>query len=275
MSSLKITNALGRYDVKKTGGTWHLVFPRKLQARQDFVQEIIDALRNISVQRLHDKDKINLQSFSLHNPTSTIELKTPSGQTKQFKIGLFNTADNTTYITDEQSSKIYQINAPKVALQSLGLSDFINSSLFNEFMGKTQRIEITKYPSKRRPPTLTLIQKEDSWTDVRKRKLNNQKVQTLLEKLLSHKAKVILDKRPQRLEKYITRTMKNPFFSVAFFRSEKDKSVYKFSYPLRSVPGMKVKKKELILVTSSEREHPFLADKSILALLNTKTSRMR
>ena len=276
LSSLTITNGLGTYELAKMGDSWQMLKPRNLLARNDLVEQIIHSLRNLKVRRPYEKDSINLQNFSLHRPT--IEMKLAAfGQSQIIKIGLLNSIDDSTYITDDKSSLIYQVDLFKVDLQSLGLSDFIDSSIFKGQVSKVQKLQVKKHRSKKSSIRLALLRKDQLWANAtgKGRKLDQDKANELVSKLFAKRAKVILDQRSKTLEERIATIEMRPFFTIAIEQANAQKTTYQVSHPLNSLPGIKLEKKKFVLVTSSQKGHPTLADKSILELLNTRTRQLR
>ena len=269
ISSLTISNNLGTYHLAKIGNSWRMIKPRNLQARNDLVEQIVQSLKNVNVRRLYEKDKINLQNFFLHQPTIEMELAA-FGEGQKLKVGLLNTIDDSTYIIDDQSSLIYQIDLFKVAIQSLGLSDFINSNIFSESVGKVQQIKISRHQSNRSSTRLILMKKKNLWVNKKGREANQSQVQEFLSALLSKKAEVILDQKSRILETRIKRIMGRPLFTVSIQHGGSQKTTYQVSHPLNSLPDLKLEKKKFVLITSSKRGHPFLVDKSILELLDNR-----
>ena len=105
LSFMTITNPLGTYELAKRGDSWQLLKPRNLMASGDLVEQIIESLRNLKVRKLYEKDKINLQSFSLHRPTIEINLGA-FDLAQKIKVGILNSIDDSTYIVDDKSSLI-------------------------------------------------------------------------------------------------------------------------------------------------------------------------
>ena len=274
LNFLTITNRLGTYELEKRGTSWRLLKPRNLMARTDLVEQIVDSLRNLKVRKLYEKDKINLQNFSLHRPTIEINLAALD-LAQKIKIGILNSIDDSTYIVDDKSSLIYQIDLLRVAIQSLSLSDFINPRIFKESVAQVQRIHVKKHLEGHSASRLAIVRKNKHWIGRNKRKLNQDRVNELLSKLFAKKADVILDQRSKALEDHIKRTMGHPFFTVSVEQNDVEKTIYKISYPLNSLSDIKLEKKKFVLVTSSQNAHPVLVEKSILDLLNTQPSRFR
>ena len=273
LSFMTITNPLGTYELAKRGDSWQLLKPRNLMASGDLVEQIIESLRNLKVRKLYEKDKINLQSFSLHRPTIEINLGA-FDLAQKIKVGILNSIDDSTYIVDDKSSLIYQIDLLGVSIQSLGLGDFINSQVFRESIAQVQRIHVKKHLPGHLESKLSIVQKNKRWIGPNERKLNQDRVNELLSKLFAKKVEVILDERSKALENHITKTMGRPSFTVSIEQNDAQETIYKISYPLNSLSDMKLEKKKFVLVTSSENGHPVLADKSILDLLNIRASRL-
>ena len=273
LNFVTITNRLGTYELEKRGDSWQLLKPRNLIASRDLVEKIVESLRNLKVRRLYEKDKINLQSFSLHRPTIEINLEA-FDLSQEIKVGILNSIDDSTYIVDDKSSLIYQVDLLRVPIQSLGLNDFIHSQVFRESIAQVQRIHVKKNLQGSPQAGLVIIQKNQRWMGRNERKLNQDRVNDLLSKLFSKKVEVILDQRSKALENQIAKTMVRPFFTVSVEQNDAKKTIYKISYPLNSLSDMKLEKKKFVLVTSSENTHPMLADRSILDLLNIKISRL-
>ena len=273
LSSLTITNGLGSYQLAKMGDSWRVLKPRNLQARDELVEQIILSLKNLKVRRLYEKDKINLQNFSLHQPTVEMVLAA-FGQTQKLAVGLLNPIDDSTYITDSNSSLIYQVDLFKVAIQSLGLGDFINSNIFSESMGEIKKIQVRKHLARRTPTQFALEQKGELWVDRKRGKLDPKKVTDILSKLFGKRAEVILDQRSEELESRIDRAMGRPLYTISLQKNDAQQVIYKVSHPLNSLPDIKLEKKRFVIVTSSAKTPPLLVDKSILDLLNTKAKEL-
>ena len=263
LSTLTVTNSLGTYHLAKMGESWRLLRPRNLQARSDLVGEIIQTLKNLKVRRLYEKDKINLQNFSLHRPTIELVL-TAFGQSQKLKIGLLNSIDDSTYLTFNQSSSIYQIDLFKLAIQSLDLSDFINSKIFKEPLESIQKIQVKR--QYRQP--LTLMRENEAWSAHGLGKSDQEQVRKLLSQLFSQRAHAILDQRSKALDEGIAKILGRPLYTVSI-KTYRGQARYRVSGPLQSLPGLKLEEKKFVLV-STEKGHPVLAKSSLLDLLATR-----
>ena len=273
LSSLRISNHLGSYELTKRGHSWQITEPRNLRAQNHLVERIISSLSNLKVRKIYQRDKINLQNFSLHRPTVKVVLRAFE-QVQELKFGLFNSIDNSTYIVVDESPLIYQVDLFNVAIQSLSLSDFVNSNIFQEPLEKITQIRVKRHRTSRKFPELTLIRKQKQWANRNGRPLNQERIQEILSKLLAKKVELILDDSSQKREQRIAHIIKKPAFVITIYRQQAKVS-YKISPPLHSLPELKLEKKKFVLITSSQATHPALADKSILDLLNQLNTRSR
>ena len=275
LKSVEMTNNLGSYRLVKDGNTWQMVKPRSLQAHGELMDQIISSLRNLKVRRLYEKDKINLRNFSLHKPSIHIKLSSQK-HSQNLTFGLLNSIDDSTYLIDDHSSLIYQVDSLKVALHSLSLNELIDSSIFKITKNKIQRIQVKQYPSRRNSIKVNLIRKGTTWESHKKEKLDEEKTQEWLSNLLSLKADIILDKRSHDLEKKITEEMNRPSYTVSIREETGEESTYKISRPLSSLENIKIGNKKFILVTSSiEGVPPIITDKSLLEFFEIKAKRLR
>ena len=275
LDTLTVSNSLGTTHVSKRGDSWHLHTSGGLPARKELVEQIIHSLKTINVHHFYEKDNINLRSFSLDNPTVEIHLGALD-KSQKIKIGLINTIDDSTYLMEERSALIYQIDILPLPLHSLGLEDFIDSRLFRKPLENIQKLRILQNLSPRKSrATLTLIRTDQSWQNAKAKKLDPQKTNDWLAKFLAQKAEVILDKKSPKLEEHIKKTMARPFYTVVLTQKDGKEVSHRFSRPLTSLPDLTLEKKSFVLVTGGNGTHPLLADKSVLDLLKTKARAFR
>ena len=65
IETIRLKNRLGKFTVSlDETNQWFLKEPRKMPAPAETIQKIIGSFKNISIHTLHEKEPINLKSFS-------------------------------------------------------------------------------------------------------------------------------------------------------------------------------------------------------------------
>lgn len=105
LKSVKMTNKQGSFLLENTDpegkltGPWQMIEPQSLKVKGDVVPRILDSLNVIRVRNFHRLEPINITSFSLDNPTLTLNFTTDKNKVFEIKIGLINPIDNSAYLS--------------------------------------------------------------------------------------------------------------------------------------------------------------------------------
>ena len=104
LKQLKITNKQGAFLLENTHptgdllGPWQMTEPQSLRVKSEVVSKIVDALNVIRVRNFHRLEPINITSFSLDNPTLTLNFILSTDKPFEIKMGLINPIDNLSLI---------------------------------------------------------------------------------------------------------------------------------------------------------------------------------
>ena len=274
VQEMELSNKLGTFRFLKRPnsdqGEWDMVHPRKLKADGNTVTKIFAAIQQIKVLKLHPKDSINLSHYSLGNPASTLKLTDADNKKIVLKTGLVNPIDNSTYMTLSDKAPLFHIEKINVPLESLNLSNFIDSTIFSPPLNEITKIEI--YRGSRL--NLSAQLQDDQWIDQRKRVFNKERIQDFLKKMLSLRSLLILDETSKKLETAIGRYTRRPLYTIKIQNRENRIDTYKITYPLSKLADIKIEKGQNSLVTKSDGSHPVLIHKEHLSVFTVKESRL-
>lgn len=263
IETIRLKNRLGKFTVSlDETNQWFLKEPRKMPAPAETIQKIIGSFKNISIHTLHEKEPINLKSFSLDTPVAILDLFTKLDEHIEVKIGLRNPIDNTSYMTFSNHDIIYQVNALTHNLQLLSLGDFIDSKIFGEKLSDIQRFDLYRYKNK--DTTNTLSRTPSGWLSKRYRSISDSSVEQKLSDILDVRSHMIVDSKNDKLKTYIQNYLDNPQYRLQIQTLNGNTTTYTISALVNSMPDLKIEKKQYFLMKSSARAHPHLIHKDYL-----------
>lgn len=274
LKTIRLKNRLGKYTVTLSeNGHWRLVEPRKMPAPEETVQKIMDSLKKISIHTLHQKEPINLQSFSLDNPIAILDLYTKLDEHLEIKIGLVNPINNTSYMTVSNQDVIFQTNALSAKFELLRLSDFVDSNIFSVDLSQVKSFEL--FYGKNRDSSNKLTRTAGGWDSKRYRSITDANVEKTIQSLLSIKSHMIIDSSDEKLQNLLNNYLENPQYKVRIETLNGDIQNYVITGLVRSVPDLKIEKRQYFIMKSSEREYPHLINKDFLGLFQIRYSDLK
>ena len=262
IKTIRFKNRLGKFTITRDAkDNWMLVEPRKMPARTKTINRLLNAFRDLPIRTLHQYEPINLQSFSLNNPIMNIEFFTKLEEQVNVKIGLVNPINSTSYITVSGKDVIFQTDIIKNNLELLDLSDFINSHIFSHELEDVLKIDI--YHSSQDNSYNTLKRAGDKWLSKRYKTIDMQRVDYAINQVLDIKSHMIVDTKEEKLLNFINNYLKNPRYRVVI-KTPKKTVNYTVTQLIKSVPELKLEKRQYFIVKSSERQFPHVIDKKYL-----------
>ena len=271
VQKVELSNKLGTFHFQKEEkGGWNMIHPRKLKADGNTMAKIFAEIQQIKILKLYPKDSINLSHYSLDKPASTLKLIDADNKKVVLKTGLVNPIDNSTYMTLSDKAPLFHIEKINFPLESLNLSNFIDSTIFSLSLSEISKIQIYRGPRL----NLSARRQDNQWLSDRNKVFNKDRIQAFLEKMLSLRSLLILDETNKKLEKAIGRYTRRPFYTIKIQNREKQTRTYKITYPLSKLADIKIEKGQNSLITKSDGSHPLLIDKEHLAVFNVKESRL-
>lgn len=269
LKSIRLKNRLGKYTVTlDDNGQWNLVEPRKMPAPLKTIESLTRSLEALSIHTLHQKEPINLQSFSLDNPVAILDLYTKLDEHIEIKLGLVNPVNNTSYITVSNHNIIFQINSLASKPELLKLSDFIDANIFSHSLNEIK--EFSLYRGKNRDSSNTLSKRPDGWESKRYRSISDASVERTLANILSVKSHMIVDSQDEKLLNLLNNYLDNPLYRINVQTTDGKSAEYIVSGLLASVPDLKIEKRQYFLMKSSLRRYPHLIHKDYLERLRIR-----
>ena len=276
LKTLKIFNKQGTFQLENTHpdgsliGPWQLVEPQSLKVKDDVVIRIVDALNVVRVRNFHRLEPINLTSFSLDNPTLTLNFTTTKEKSYEIKMGLINPIDNSAYLTLSSQNQIYQIDPIEMALESYDLAQLVESRVLAVNSDSLASLEIYGKSGL----DLKLLKKEEHWLDQNGVQLSDAKVKKFFEKLEDIKSFSILDKLTPEQKDFMDRVMSTPIMSLKLITGQGLRN-YFIGEVKEAIPGMPLAKSQFFALSSEEKKSFVLIEKDQLKVFFTKPNELK
>jgi len=258
-----------------TVAQWSLISPRKVPANRDTLEAIVDSLNSMKIRKIFQYDDINVANFSLDKPLLSITMGDIHGEETTFKLGVINPIDGSAYVAINDENFIYQIDALKFSIESLAISDFVDSRVFSVNLKAISKISIYRGQKTRGRQLLKLTNKKGNWYGSNNNFLSKEKVQDLLTNITSIKSQFILDHKSEKLEKNIARYLSYPLYTIEITSHNGNDTQYVVSHTVNAIPELNIEKKQKIIITASDRDYPYLVNKAYLSYFHTKEKELK
>lgn len=267
---INFKNRLGNYkfELQEHEGRqeWQITSPRSFPANQESLSQIFDAIKKISIRRIYERDKININNFSLDYPLMALTLEQANGEKIVIDLGLINPVDSSTYLSiSNQPSIIYHINALENALEKFDLNNFVESRIFHL---KKEEIFGVKVLNSAGTNILQIYKKEDNWYSKGDAALENDKVTEMLNELVAIRSQMIIDRMPDGARETLTKAMAAHLYTVTISSASGEEFTYHFSNQLPAIPDLKLDKFQSIIVSSEKRRFPYILSKDVITTLS-------
>jgi hypothetical protein len=276
LKNLKLTNKHGTFVFENTHpdgelvGPWQMLEPQALKLKGNVVSRIIDALSAIRVRNFYRLEPINITSFSLDNPTLTLNFTNSVDKSIEIKMGLVNPIDNSAYLSLSGQDQIYQIDPIEMALESYDLAQLVESKVLALNIDSLQSVEIYSEEGLR----LKLIRKDTQWLDQNAVELSESKVRKFFEKIEEIKSSSILDKLNNEQKAFMEQTLSLPAWSLKLITGQGVRT-YVIGHVKSEIPSMNVVKSDTYALSTDEKQSFVLIDKDELKILNTKSTELK
>lgn len=276
LKSFRMTNKHGNFLLENTdpegklSGPWQMIEPQSLKVKGDVIPRILDALNVIRVRNFHRLEPINLTSFSLDNPTLTLNFQTVKDKSYEIKMGLINPIDNSSYLTLSSQNQIYQIDPIEMALESYDLAQLVESRILAVNAESLVSLEI--YTPK--GLETKLLKKENLWLDQNGVALSDEKVEKFFERLEEIKSFSILNDLTPEQQQFMEQQTAISVFSLKLISTSGVRS-YVVSEIKNGIPGMSLGKNNFYALSSEERKSFVLVDKDQLKTISVKTTDLK
>ena len=260
--TIRFKNRIGTFLIKKENDLWILKEPRVMPAQVRTVNSLIQSLRDIKVQTIHEYEPINIQSFSLDKPIIQIDLTTKLDDNISIKVGIINPIDNTSYITVTGHDYIFQTNIFKTKMERYELSRFIDSRIFSMNIDNVK--EFSLYRGKSKETFNKLSQKNSVWSAKKYNTISSENTSKKLTSILNITTHMIIDKQDEELKTFITNYLDNPLYRITVRTFDNKQVTYKVSNLVKAIKDLKIEKRQYFLVSSSDRKYPYVINKQFL-----------
>ena len=273
LKSLRITNKQGNFLLENTHaegkleGPWQMIEPQALKVKDEVISKIVDALNVIRVRNFYSLEPINITSFSLDNPTLTLNFITSKDKAYEIKMGLINPIDNSAYLSLSSQNQIYQIDPIEITLESYDISQLVESRVLAITPESLVSLEIYTTAGLE----VKLLKKEDQWVDQNGLALETGKVNKYFEKLEDLKSFTILDALTSTQQAFMEAAMATPIFTLKLITAQGVRSYY-VSEIKNGIPGISLTRNNFYALSTEEKKSFVLIDKDQLRAfsLNSK-----
>jgi hypothetical protein len=276
LKTLRMTNKQGNFLLENTHpdmkleGPWQMLEPQALKVKSDVVSKIVDALNIVRVRNFHRLEPINITSFSLDNPTLTLEFKTKSDKVYEIKMGLINPIDNSAYLSLSSQNQIYQIDPIEMALESYDLAQMVESKVLAVNPDSLASLEI--YSAK--GLELKLLKKEGQWVDQAGVTLSDSKVSRFFNRLEEVKSFSILENLTSEQQSFLENLMSAPAMSLKLITTQGVRS-YVLSEVSGGIPGMNLSRGKFFALSSEDKKSFVLIDDDQMNVFSQKSSDLK
>lgn len=254
---------------------WIIKSPILSGAKAGTVNLIMTDLRNIVTKKSYRYDDINLSNFTLDKSTLTLKLTTEKEAHTTATLGLTNTDKQVQYLGFQgEKSEIYEINLFNWGIDTLTLSNLIDSKIFLGNNKNLETLEIYRGKNLDVDPLMAILKKDQTWYDSSYESLSEKKVQDFLNKLFTIKSIMILDQLSEEGQAAIDAQMEKPMYTLILKNKSNDGVAYTISDAFSFIPGVKMDRKSII-ISVSNRPHPYLIGKESLPNININSTDLR
>ncbi len=276
LKNFKLTNKHGQFVFENTDpkgnltGPWQMIEPQALRLKKNVVPKMIEALNVIRVRNFHRLEPINISSFSLDNPTLTLNFTNTKNKNFEIKMGLINPIDNSAYLSLSTQDQIYQIDPIEMALESYDLPQLVESKVLAVNADSLQGLELYDQAGLQ----LKLIRKESEWLDQTGVVLTEAKVKKFFERIEQITSFSILDKLNAEQQAFMEKTMATSAYNLKLISSQGVRT-YIFAKVDGQIPGMNVTKSDTYSLSSDDKQSFVLISRDELKMLSTKSSDLK
>lgn len=158
----------------------------KVPVREDFMNGLISTISSINLQKNFSNDALNRANFSLNEPLATMTITSDDGRTYRIKIGISNPISKSSYLTVNDSPKIYQIDMISNRILNFHQEEIFDDRIFSFTITKMQSISFDwpGLPKK----TINLAKDQQKWVDGQNLEIASEQVNLLLKTLRNIKS---------------------------------------------------------------------------------------
>lgn len=272
LKSMVISNKLGSFTIAEEKSGWMLKEPRQMPLKIQTKDKIFESLKNIIVKNLHQYEPLNISNFSLDKPVFTLKLYTKLDETIELKVGLINPINNTTYLVISNQKQIFQTDILMNNLEALDLGDFIDANVFS--IKSSELVSFKIYSGKSNQSLNELSKVNGTWKSKKYNTISDENTLKTIDSILNIKAQYIVDGQDPETQNTINNYLDNPIYTVKVNTTNKEVS-YIITGLVKSLPGLKLDKRQHFIIQASDRKFPMIVAKDNLNLFQIRYSKLR
>lgn len=171
LTSLKVTNENGSFELSKKDADWQIASPVTGAADSGEVNGLVSALTSAKATEIVSETADDLAKYGLDKPKITVSAKTNTGAEKGISLG--SKFDESYYAKAADRAQIYKVDS---ALYEK-LNTKLNALRSKQFY-KLNRDELTRFELKNENGKLVAVKKDDKWLVVEPADKKDKEVQT-------------------------------------------------------------------------------------------------
>jgi Domain of unknown function (DUF4340) len=276
LSSLRLTNKQGSFLFENTdpqgtpSGPWQMTEPQALKVKSDVISRIVETLSVIRVRNFHRLEPINISSFSLDNPTLTLNFTNSAQKIIEIKVGLINPIDNSAYLSVSGQNQIYQIDPLEIALESYELAQLVESKVLALNPATLQSLEIYSPAGLE----LKLLKKDEQWVDQAGNTLKTARVEKFFADLEDLKSFSIMENMTPEQKDFMEKVMAAPAITLKIISGQNVRN-YLIGEIKGAIPGVLTTKGPVFALTTEDKKSYVLLEKDELKILNLKPNDLK
>ena len=132
ITGISISSKNGEIVFVKKNNQWIMIKPDKYKINEKGVSELENILNNLSLERVIEKDAVDLSIYSLDKPAMIISLELEDGREESLLVG-GETASKSQYYASKQSEtkKVFTVSRGFIDVFNRDISDFRDRALFS------------------------------------------------------------------------------------------------------------------------------------------------
>lgn len=201
---------------KDTTGHWFSYNTEKntkIPVKEEFINGLISTISSLNLQKNFSNDSLNRANFSLNEPLATMTVSTQDGRSYRMKIGISNPISKSSYLSINDSPKIFQIDMLSNRILNFHQEDIFDDRIFSFNISKMQSIvlDLPGIPKK----TINLAKDLQKWVNLQNVELPSEQVNNLLKTLRNIKSiKIFHPNMDEATYKLLLTSFNQPNFKI-------------------------------------------------------------
>ena len=257
---LSIKNRFGEIEFLKESPSphpWLISTHNNLLADTKQVNQLLDNLDNIVIQRQIKADDFSIKNYSIDKPFLVISYLITGNPLAQLKVGLVNDLKKVAYIQYGQSQSIFEVSYRSFTQFNDSFSAFTNKNPLNFLSTDIKKIEISSSGK----VTFSIKLKNQKWVfEKNDLTLNQKKVRAWLKNLKKIRTTKILDKLNDLQKEKIDKA-KNSWRRRKLTLHLKNNKLYEYDlFPVYNIGGKRKGKSSDLLFIDKFRPFPIILE---------------